>query len=210
MIPVTPKNVKILAVSKLQTVEKIKNLFTQGQSDFGENYVQEFKEKLEALSEFKIRWHLIGHLQKNKVKLVVGKCFLIHSVDSFDLAEEINKRAALAGVRQKILLQINVAGEASKEGFDPEVLQEKFISLFSFPNLEILGLMTMPPLVTKAEDNRFYFKKLKDLMMHLQSKSNLPSSFAELSMGTSQDYIVAIEEGATWIRLGSTIFGART
>lgn len=201
--------VKILAVSKLQPAEKINDLLDQGQIDFGENYVQEFKQKQEAFSEKNIHWHLVGHLQKNKVKLVVGRCHLIHSVDSVELAEEINKRAESAGLRQKILLQVNVAGENSKEGFDPEVLRDKIKNIFLLPHLEILGLMTMPPFVENPEDNRIYFRNLKAILKLLQSENGNPPSFCELSMGTSQDYQVAIEEGATWIRLGSTLFGPR-
>ena len=202
--------VKILAVSKLQSLDKIKNLLSSGQIDFGENYVQEWSEKNKTLAEDKIHWHLIGHLQKNKVKMIVGKIFLIHSVDSLELAQEINKRSAGSGVRQKILLQVNVAGEASKEGFDPDHLQSQAKNIFALPHLEILGLMTMPPFVENPEDNRVYFRKLKDFLMRLQKENGHPANFTELSMGTSQDYQVAIEEGATWIRLGSTVFGPRS
>ena len=201
--------VKILAVSKLQPIDKINALFQQGQTDFGENYVQEFKEKQEYFQQKKIQWHLIGHLQKNKVKLVVGRCDLIHSVDSVDLAHEINKRAANAGVRQKILLQVNVAGESSKEGFNPEILKTEIGNIFLLPHLEILGLMTMPPFVENPEDNRIYFRNLKILLRKIQLENGEPTSFCELSMGTSQDFQVAIEEGATWIRLGSNLFGPR-
>lgn len=204
-----PTLVKILAVSKRQPLEKIKDLFSLGQMDFGENYVQELKEKQALFSEPAPRWHLIGHLQKNKVKAVIGNCFLIHSVDSIELAEEIHKRALTHGVRQKILLQVNVAGENSKEGFEPDLLQKQIKNIFLFSHLEILGLMTMPPFVENPEANRIYFRRLKDLLLQLRSENNLPASFSELSMGTSQDYPAAIEEGATWIRLGSTIFGAR-
>ncbi len=205
----SPDSVKILAVSKLQSHEKIKNLLAQGQINFGENYVQEFKEKQASFLENQIQWHLIGHLQKNKVKAIVGNCFLIHSVDSMDLAQEINKRAATAGIRQKILLQVNVASETSKEGFIPEVLKNEFKNIFRLPHLEISGLMTMPPFVDNPEDNRLYFRKLKTFLRSLQLENGDPPSFCQLSMGTSQDYQVAIEEGATWIRLGSTLFGSR-
>lgn len=201
--------VKILAVSKLQPLEKIKTLLALGHFDFGENYVQEFKEKQSQIADPKIHWHLIGHLQKNKIKMLIGKCHLIHSVDSLKLAQEIHQRALIEGVRQKILLQVNVAGEASKEGFDPEVLQNHIQEIFALSHLEILGLMTMPPFVENPEDNRVYFNSLQKLIHHLKSKNDLPSYFSELSMGTSQDYQVAIEEGATWIRLGSTLFGQR-
>ncbi len=202
-------DVKILAVSKLQSLKKIKNLLTLGQFDFGENYVQEFKEKQSQISESKIQWHLIGHLQKNKIKMLIGKCYLIHSVDSLKLAQEIHQRALIEGVRQKIFLQVNVAREASKEGFDPEVLQNHIQEIFALSQLEILGLMTMPPFVENPEENRVYFNYLQKLLTQLKSKNDLPSNFSELSMGTSQDYQVAIEEGATWIRLGSTLFGQR-
>lgn len=202
-------SVKILAVSKLQSNERINVLLNQGQLDFGENYVQEFKEKHDAFLEKSIQWHLIGHLQKNKVKTVVGRCHLIHSVDSVELAQEINKRAASASLRQKILLQVNVAGENSKEGFNPEVLRAEIKNIFLLPQVEILGLMTMPPFVENPEDNRVYFRNLRTLLKIFQSENGEHPSFCELSMGTSQDYQVAIEEGATWIRLGSTLFGPR-
>ncbi len=203
------ETIKILAVSKLQPIDKITALLQQGQTDFGENYVQEFKEKQEYLQQKNINWHLIGHLQKNKVKLVVGRCHLIHSVDSVDLAHEINKRAANAGVRQKILLQVNVAGESSKEGFNPEILKAEIGNIFLLPHLEILGLMTMPPFVENPEDNRTYFRNLKILLRKIQLENGEQTSFRELSMGTSQDFQVAIEEGATWIRLGRNLFGPR-
>jgi pyridoxal phosphate enzyme (YggS family) len=204
-------NAKILAVSKLQSVEKIRDLYAAGQRDFGENYVQEFLEKKKSLSDLKISWHLIGHLQKNKVKTVVGLCHLIHSVDSIELAQEINRRAATAQIQQKILLQVNLAGEASKEGFEPEKLRLEFKNLLALPNVQISGLMTMPPFVDNPEDNRLYFRNLKLLLRELKSNLTVGTSdlFSELSMGTSQDYLVAVQEGATWVRLGSTLFGAR-
>jgi PLP dependent protein len=203
-----PEGVQVLAVSKLQPVAKIRDLYKQGYRHFGENYPQELVKKKDELGDLKIHWHLIGHLQKNKVKMVIG-CELIHSVDSAALAEEISKRAAAAGVTQKILLQVNVADESSKEGFDKESLEREFKKIISLPNLSVCGLMTMPPFVDKAEDNRVFFKNLRQLLLNLKSQHSLGGNFKELSMGTSQDFQVAIEEGATWVRLGTTLFGDR-
>lgn len=203
-----PSHVKILAVSKLQPTAKIRALYEKGYRNFGENYPQELVKKQNELSDLKIFWHLIGHLQKNKVKMIIG-CELIHSVDSLSLATEISKRAQAAGIDQKILLQINIAQESSKEGFSPASLEEDFKKIISLPNLEVCGLMTMPPFVEKAEDNRIHFKNLRQLLLKLKCEYSVGENFRELSMGTSQDYQIAIEEGATWIRLGTTLFGDR-
>jgi hypothetical protein len=207
----TVGSARVLAVSKLQPVEKIRKLYSEGYRDFGENYPQELvrkKAELEDLSD--IRWHLIGHLQKNKVKMIIGQCELIHSVDSLELAVEIDKRATAADLSQKILLQINVAGEGSKEGFDRGSIDEAFKKIISLSGIEVCGLMTMPPFVENPEDNRAYFRALRELLMELKSEFSMPLTFSELSMGTSQDYKVAAEEGATWVRLGTVLFGERS
>ncbi len=203
-----PSHVNVLAVSKLQPTAKIRALYEKGYRHFGENYPQELAKKKNELSDLRIFWHLIGHLQKNKVKMALG-CELIHSVDSLTLAEQISKRAAEAGITQKILLQINLAQESSKEGFDNNTLENDFKKIIDLPNLEVCGLMTMPPFVENPEENRRYFKDLRQLLLKLKSTYELSENFRELSMGTSQDYRVAIEEGATWIRLGTTLFGDR-
>lgn len=192
---------QLLAVSKLQTQIKIRSAFSEGQIYFGENYVQESLQKQEELKDLNIHWHFIGHLQKNKVKQIVGKFDLIHSVDSLELAQKISTEAAKLNITQKILLQVNLAGEESKGGFSNIQITQVIHQIQSLPNLELSGLMTMPPLTENPEDVRPYFKQLKVLgdKFHL----------TELSMGTSSDYKVALEEGATWVRLGTVVFGER-
>ncbi|MBX2988491.1 MAG: YggS family pyridoxal phosphate-dependent enzyme [Bdellovibrionaceae bacterium] len=202
--------VRILAVSKRQPVEKIVDLSAQGQDDFGENYVQELAAKMTALEGRGLRWHLIGHLQKNKIKLVSGRCALIHSVDSLALAEALNRRAGERGLTEKILLQVNVGEEITKEGFSPEKLRQDAALIFALPHLEIQGLMTMPPLQNDAEQNRPFFRRLRELAAELRARhSTARHPLRELSMGTSHDFVVAVEEGATLVRLGTVLFGER-
>ena len=203
---------KILAVSKLQNPEKIRKLYLLGQKDFGENYVQEALEKQELLVDMPdIRWHLIGHLQKNKAKHVVGKFELIHSVDSVELAQALNKHAEAKNVEQKILVQVNIADETSKEGFSLEDVKNAWPELTQLAHLKIMGLMTMPPLTENREEVRPYFQELKKLLRELHNKTDLNRHpLTELSMGTSHDYPVAVEEGASIVRLGTILFGERT
>lgn len=194
-------NQKILAVSKLQSSEKIKALHAEGQIDFGENYMQEALQKIEELQVLNLRWHLIGPLQKNKVKFLKKNFAYVHSVDSIELAELISKKAADINHCQNIFLQINISGETTKSGFDENAFVQNWTHLQNLPGIKIVGLMTMPPLENEPEKNRIYFKKL----VELGKKLNLH----EFSMGTSHDYQVALEEGATWIRLGTILFGER-
>ncbi|MBC7466251.1 MAG: YggS family pyridoxal phosphate-dependent enzyme [Bdellovibrio sp.] len=195
-------NQKILAVSKLQPIEKIKELHAEGQIDFGENYMQEALEKIETLKDLKINWHLIGPLQKNKVKFLKTNFAYVHSVDSIELAELISKKAVEINHKQKVFLQINISGEQTKAGFDENAFVKNWDLVKALPGLEIVGLMTMPPLENEPEKNRIYFKKLTVLGETL--------GLHEFSMGTSHDYLVALEEGATWIRLGTILFGQRS
>lgn len=197
-----PKNVRVIAVSKLQPLEKMKALAeSTGHKDFGENYTQEALPKLSALENYHLTWHLIGHLQTNKIKQAVGHFQFIHSVDSEKLLLAIQKQAQSQNTVQKILLQINVAGEDSKGGFSENELNSGFQAWKALSHVNIVGLMTMPPLVENGEQNRPHFLRLKSLADHLQLK--------ELSMGTSHDYKTAIECGATMIRLGTLVFGER-
>ena len=201
---------RILAVSKLQPIEKIRSLYDLGQRDFGENYVQEATQKMDALQDLKnLKWHLIGHLQKNKVKLSVGRFDVIHSVDSLELAQTINRQAETLKITQKVLLEVNLAGEASKTGFSVEDIKKNFSALCALSHLKIEGLMTMPPLTENAESARPYFRELKKLQMDLKSTAPPQTSLAELSMGTSGDFAVALQEGATIVRLGTILFGER-
>lgn len=202
-----PAIVTLVAVSKLQPIEKIAELIAQGQIDFGENYIQE---ALEKINHFKahtnLRWHLIGSIQKNKVKYLKNYFHMIHSVDSLELAELISQKSQQIGHIQNVLLQVNLAGEESKSGFSEAELLQHWTALTALPGLRLCGLMTMPPLQNEAEENRIYFRQLRTLLARLQKSS---TSLRELSMGTSSDYSVALEEGATMVRLGTVLFGER-
>lgn len=201
---------EVLAVSKLQPVEKIKNLIQSGQIHFGENYVQEALEKIEHFQNQNVKWHLIGHLQKNKVKYLEQKFAFIHSVDSLELAQKISAAHEKQNSVQKVLLQVNVAQEASKEGFGENDLISQWSELCKLSGIEIRGLMTMPPLENTAERNRPHFKHLRELLQELQRmNAKYSANLTELSMGTSADYQVAAEEGSTWVRLGTMLFGER-
>lgn len=202
---------QILAVSKLQPIEKIKVLYQEGQRLFGENYVQEALEKMNVLHELSgIEWHLIGNLQKKKAKIVAGKFKLIHSIDSMDLAAKLSEHCRSLGVTQNILIQVNLAKEETKQGFDKTELLAQWAQLTSLPALRIFGLMTMPPLTESAEQVRPYFRELRQLLDHLRSQTDLVRHpLEELSMGTSHDFTVAVEEGATIVRLGTILFGER-
>lgn len=201
-----PSNCRILAVSKLQSVESIRALAAQGQTDFGENYAQEAREKQNVLRNLPLDWHFIGSLQKNKAKEVVGNFDWIHSVDSLALAQVISKRAVEKGLRQKILVQMNLSGETTKGGFTREQLEKDWKLLSGYPGVEVRGLMTMPPLFENPEDARPYFRELREIRDRFAKST---PSFDQLSMGTSSDYRIAAEEGATWIRLGTILFGER-
>ncbi len=203
------EQVTLIAVSKTKPVSDIRQVYEAGCRDFGENKAQELKEKYELLPK-DIRWHFIGTLQKNKVKYVVGKAFLIHSVDSYELALEIQKRAEKMGVHSDILIEVNVAKETSKQGifeFDEVIEIVKKISLLN--NVHIKGLMTIAPICENSEENAIYFKKLKDLSVDIMHKNIDNVCMNILSMGMSSDYETAIEEGATYVRVGTSIFGER-
>ncbi len=195
-------NQKILAVSKLQPIDKIRKLNAEGQFDFGENYVQEALEKIEQLKHLKIHWHLIGPIQSNKIKYLKDHFEYIHSVDSLKTAQMISNQAAKINYIQKIFIQVNISSETSKSGFSMDELQKNWDELSQIKNIKIVGLMTMPPLQNQPEQNRPIFKTLKKIADQLQ--------LSELSMGTSHDYETALQEGATWVRLGTVLFGERT
>lgn len=197
-----PSSVKLLAVSKTHPVAKILEAYQEGQRLFGENYVQEFLKKSEQLQSQNIEWHFIGRLQSNKVKPLIGKCRLIHSVDRLSLAQEISRRATEAGVVQAILLQVNIGEEASKGGASARDVESLANAVCALPGLKVEGLMAMPPLNVSAEEARRFFHETKKIAAQL----NLGP---ELSMGTSHDCAEAIGEGATIVRVGTDIFGAR-
>lgn len=205
----TRESLKILAVSKLQPIEKVRRLHAAGQNLFAENYVQEALLKQETLKDLQIEWHFVGSLQKNKVKSVVGKFALIHSVDSFELARAISNYAEKINTTQKVLLQVNLAQEITKGGFDRDSLRLHWAEIAALPGIEITGMMTMPPLTDDPEDVRSYFRDLRDLQAEFLKNGAGRHHLHELSMGTSHDYHVAIQEGATIVRLGTILFGER-
>jgi hypothetical protein len=203
-----PAAVTLVAVSKTFPVETVRLAAGAGQADFGENRVQEALAKLEALNDLRPRWHLIGHLQRNKVSVAAGRFELIHSVDSSRLIEALEQRAAALEIRQRVLLQLNVAGEASKFGAPPEALGELIEALGAAPHLSCEGLMTIPPWSDDPEAARPHFARLRGLAGQLPETTNVRP--LHLSMGMSGDFEVAVEEGATLVRVGSAIFGRRS
>lgn len=206
-------DVRLIAVSKTKPIPLLEEVYAEGIRDFGENKVQELCEKYEAMPK-DIRWHMIGHLQTNKVKQVIDKAYMIHGVDSYHLAEEISKQAAKKNITAKILLEVNIADEESKFGIKAEELSEMFSKVIMLPNIEVHGLMCIAPNVDNSEKNRQYFVKLCKLHVDItklicNNSVNINNMFCELSMGMTNDYEVAIEEGATFVRVGTGIFGER-
>lgn len=200
--------VTLIAVSKTKPIEMIEEAYAYGCRDFGENKVQELVEKYEKLPK-DIRWHMIGHLQRNKVKYIVDKVYMIHSVDSLRLAEEISKEALKKNVTVRILVEVNVAGEESKFGTTCDEVMQLVCAIANLPNICIKGLMTIAPFVENAEENRIYFKKLKKLAVDIMNKNIDNICMKILSMGMTGDYPVAVSEGATYVRVGTGIFGIR-
>ena len=200
--------VTLIAVSKTKPVSMIEELLPGGTRDFGENKVQELCEKYEQLPK-DIRWHLIGHLQRNKVKYVVDKACLIHSVDSLRLAEAISAEGKKRGITVPVLIEVNVAGEESKFGVKPEEAEGLIREIAGMPSISVKGLMTIAPYVKNPEENRIHFSNLRKLCVDIKNKNIDNVSMNILSMGMTGDYEVAIEEGATMIRVGTGIFGKR-
>lgn len=202
------EDVTLIAVSKTKPLPMLKEAYDAGVRDFGENKVQELLEKIPELPS-DIRWHMIGHLQRNKVKYIVDKVHLIHSVDSLKLAEEISKEALRKNVEVNILIEVNVAEEESKYG----VTVSETVSLVEYiaklPSIHIKGLMTIAPYTEESEKNRIYFRKLKQLSVDIMHKNIDNVCMDILSMGMSGDYSAAVEEGATCVRVGTGIFGER-
>ncbi|HSG32389.1 MAG TPA: YggS family pyridoxal phosphate-dependent enzyme [Thermodesulfobacteriota bacterium] len=200
-------DITLLAVSKQVESGRIREAIDSEHLSFGENYVQEFVTKYDELSEHKnIDWHFIGHLQKNKVKYIIDKVSLIHSVDKVSLAGEINKRAEKLGIVMPILVEVNLGGEESKSGIEPDELGSFLEKLSALDNIRLSGLMALPPYCDNAEDSRKYFIKLRELRDNFISSYN---TLNELSMGMSHDFEIAVEEGATIVRVGTAIFGER-
>lgn len=202
------EDVTLIAVSKTKPVEMLQEVYNCGCRDFGENKVQEIMDKYDQLPS-DIRWHMIGHLQTNKVKYIVDKVYMIHSVDSIKLAKEISKEALKKNVTVKVLLEVNVANEETKFGLLTEEVLDFYKQVIDLPGLKVCGLMTIAPYVENPEENRQYFVSLKQLMVDMTQEKTDNISVKELSMGMSGDYKVAIEEGATFVRVGTSIFGQR-
>ncbi|NLG02339.1 MAG: YggS family pyridoxal phosphate-dependent enzyme [Clostridia bacterium] len=198
----------LIAVSKTKPVSMIKEVYQAGIRDFGENKVQELIDKYEQLPK-DIRWHLIGHLQTNKVKYVVGKTTLIHGVDSIKLAKEISKEAQKKQIDVDILIQVNIANEETKYGFKEEEVIDRVIEISKMEGIHIKGLMIIAPYVDNSEENRLYFQKMKQLYVDIIQKNIDNVHMEVLSMGMTGDYQVAIEEGASCVRVGTAIFGMR-
>lgn len=200
--------VTLIAVSKTKPASMIEEIYSCGQRDFGENKVQELTEKYDVLPA-DIRWHLIGHLQRNKVKYIVDKACLIHSVDSLRLAQAIQEQAEKKGVTVPVLIEVNVAGEESKFGVSVEEAPALAEEIAKLGNLSLQGLMTIAPYVPDPEDNRDIFRQLKKLSVDIAAKNIDNVTMNILSMGMTNDYEVAVEEGATLVRVGTGIFGER-
>lgn len=203
-----PEDITLIAVSKTKPLADIEELITVGVSEFGENKVQELCDKYENVSR-PVHFHLIGHLQTNKVKYVVDKACLIHSLDSVKLAKEIQKEALKKQVIAEVLIEVNVAEEDSKFGLTVEEVIPFIEEISTYSNIHVNGLMTIAPFVENPEENRVHFRRLRQLSLDITSKNIDNIDMNVLSMGMTNDYQVAIEEGATMVRVGTAIFGAR-
>jgi pyridoxal phosphate enzyme (YggS family) len=202
-------SVRLVAVTKTVAVGHIMEGLRAGLTILGENRVQEALPKRAALTEPQVRWHFIGHLQRRKVRSVIGLFDMIHSVDSVDLAQEIDRRAGEANHHQCVLLEVNIGNEPTKAGFHPEEVLRSVSAMAELPHISIKGLMTIPPQTDDPQSARPYFQKLNELAQQIAGLRIPSVSMDELSMGMSNDYEVAIEEGATLVRVGTALFGAR-
>ena len=202
------QDVLLIAVSKTKPLSLLEEAYACGIRDFGENRVQELTQKADTMPE-DIHWHMIGHLQKNKVKAAVRHAYMIHSVDSLSLAEAISAEAVKQSKTINILLEVNIAEEESKFGYSPAEVLQDISAIAALPNLKIKGLMTIAPFTSVAESNRDYFRQLRELAVDIRNKNIDNVDMEVLSMGMSGDFQVAIEEGATMVRVGTSIFGER-
>lgn len=200
-------DIELIAISKMHPAEKVRQAIEAGQTLFGESRVQEARVKIPDLPS-NIRWHFVGHLQKNKVRQALPLFEMIHSVDSLALAQDISRIAEDEGLFPRVLLEVNVAGEGSKFGFAPENLREQMETLLTLPRISIEGLMCIPPIADEAELSRQDFIGLRELRDLLEDEFNL--KLPQLSMGMTNDYTIAVEEGATLVRVGTAIFGERS
>ena len=198
--------IELVAITKTHPVEKVREAVDAGHTLFGESRVQEARSKIPELPS-NLRWHFVGHLQKNKIRHALPLFELFHSVDSLELAQEINRIAAEEGMHPRALLEVNVAGEGSKFGFNAEGLRAEMEFLLALPRLSIEGLMCIPPLADEAEASRKFFVQLRELRNSLEKEFDV--KLPHLSMGMTQDFWIAVEEGATLVRVGTAIFGKR-
>ena len=205
-----PETVRLVAVSKTVPVSKVQEAIEAGVTVLGENYVQEARDKINSLKSFPVEWHFIGHLQSNKAKYAVRLFDLIHSVDSLKLAQELNKQAHKNGKVQQILIQVNISQEDTKSGISVDEAVNLISEISHLENLSIQGLMTMPPYFNQPEKVQPFFAALRDLRDQVECKTIPNVSMDQLSMGMTGDFEVAIEEGATMVRVGTAIFGERT
>ena len=203
----SPDDIELVAISKTHDAEKVRMAYEAGQTLFGESKVQEARAKIPELPS-SLRWHFVGHLQKNKIRHALPLFELFHGIDDVDLAREMNRIAEEQGMHPRILLEVNVAGEGSKFGFKPDRLREEMESLLSLTRLSIEGLMTIPPLAEEAEASRKFFVDLRELRGALEKEFDM--KLPHLSMGMTNDFVVAVEEGATLVRVGTAIFGKRS
>jgi PLP dependent protein len=199
-------DVELVAITKSHPAEKVREAVETGQTLFGESRVQEARAKISELSS-NVRWHFVGHLQKNKVRQALPLFEMIHSVDSLALAQDVNRIAEEEGLYPRVLLEVNVAGEGSKFGFAPDILREQMEALLALPRLSIEGLMCIPPLAGEEEDSRKFFVQVRKLRDSLEKEFNM--KLPQLSMGMTQDFAIGIDEGATLVRVGTAIFGER-
>ncbi|MDD3795211.1 MAG: YggS family pyridoxal phosphate-dependent enzyme [Lachnospiraceae bacterium] len=203
-----PEEVTLIAVSKTKPISMIEEIMAEQVVDFGENKPQELKKKYESLPE-NLRWHMIGHLQRNKVKYIIGKACLIHSVDTVALAQTIDTEAEKHQLIMPVLVEVNIAREDSKFGVMQENVLDFIKEISKFPHIHVDGLMTIAPYTENPENNRKYFKELKKLYVDIKGKNIDNVTMCNLSMGMTGDFEVAIEEGATMVRVGTGIFGER-
>jgi hypothetical protein len=199
--------IELVAITKMHPADKVREAIEAGQTLFGESRVQEARAKIPELPS-NLRWHFVGHLQKNKIRHALPLFELFHSIDSLALAQDMNRIANEEGMHPRVLLEVNVAGEGSKFGFKPETVRAEMESLLALPQLSIEGLMCIPPLAEEAEASRAFFVQLRELRDALEKEFGL--RLPQLSMGMTNDFMVAVEEGATLVRVGTAIFGERT
>jgi pyridoxal phosphate enzyme (YggS family) len=201
------KDVELVAITKTHPAEKVREAIDAGQTLFGESRVQEARAKVPELPS-NLRWHFVGHLQKNKVRQALPLFEMIHSVDSLSLAQDINRIAQEEGLHPRVLLEVNVGGEGSKFGFAPDHLRGQLDALLTLPRLSIEGLMCIPPVAVESEDSRKFFVQVRELRDSFEKEFNV--KLPQLSMGMTQDFLIGIEEGATMVRVGTAIFGERS